>query len=333
MARDNTYDLYKKNKSARLKRFRHVVEFVLIRALMKFVGFWSIEINQKFGTLLGLLGYRLAKKDRGIAQYQLDFCLPELSSEQKDQIIKETFINLGKTFFEALVVDKFRKKREIWIQLKNPEIVSEASKEGKGTLLVFGHLANWELLGVVCEMLDIRGILVSAAVGEERLDDILMENRKSDNIRIIHRDDKKLFVTLMKCFRNNEVFLLAFDQDMRVPSVFVDFFGKKASTSKNIAVLAQKYGAPVVAAFGTRLDDGTHRFDFERLSRGPYRNGEEEIVELTQTYSLALEKHIRKSPSQWTWNHRRWKTQPDVESEIVQKKGWDKSKGICSDKS
>lgn len=311
MSRDTTYDRYKKNKSPGLRKIRHFFEYIFVIVLMKFAGLWSIRTNQKIGLFFGLLAYKLARKDGGIARYQLDFCFPELSAEEKTKIIIATFVNLGKTFFETLVIEKFRKEKKKWIKLVDSNVVKEAAKEGRGTILVFAHLANWELLGIVCEMLDIFGMTVSSAIGEERLDDILLSNRQSDNIRVTHLGDKMSAISIIKCLRKNEFLILAFDQDMRVESVFVDFFGRKASTTRNIASLAQKYSTPVVSAFGARKEDGTHQYSFELLSKGPYQGGEKEIVEMTQLYTQALEKHIRKFPSQWVWNHRRWKTQPD----------------------
>lgn len=315
MARDSTYDLFKKNKSAKIKKIRHFFEFVIIKVFIRFTGLWSIRINQKMGALLGILALRFAKKDLGIANYQIDFCFPELSSEQRKKIVADSFKNLGKTFLETLVIHKFRKNRHKWIHLLNPDVVKKAVADRKGVVMVFGHLGNWELIGIVCEMLEIFGMTVSSPIGEKRLDQILMTNRQSENIKTVQHGNKMTPILISRCFRNNEVLLLAFDQDIRVESVYVDFFGRKASTSKNVARFAQQYEAPVVSAFGNRLDDGTHQYRFELLSKGPYRKGEEEIVELTQLYSRALENHIRNFPSQWAWIHRRWKTQPDPQEE------------------
>ncbi|MCP4755909.1 MAG: lysophospholipid acyltransferase family protein [Proteobacteria bacterium] len=314
MARDHGYDVFKKRKSARLKRFRHGIEYALVMGFVTFANLWSIKTNQKVGLVLGWIAYRLARKDRDIARYQLDFCFPESSAAEKETIVREMFGNLGQTLLETLVIGKFRRNAADCIKLVDVETVREATAEGKGALLVFGHLANWELLVLVCEMLDIYGMAVYSPIGEKRLDDVLMAHRKSEHIKAVSRTDKMLALSIMKSFRRNEFFVVAFDQDMKVPSVFVDFFGRRASTSKNIATLAQKYDAPVLSAFGTRLDDGTHEFRFALLSKGPYHGGEAEVGSLTQSYSRALEEHIRRNPSQWVWNHRRWKNQPDDES-------------------
>ncbi len=311
MARDNTYDLYKKEKSPKLKKVRHLAEYLTILSLMKFAGLWSIKANQRFGRLIGKIACKTAKKDHGIALYQLDFCFPELSQEKKTQLVSDMFKNLGQTLFETIIINKFRKNRDQWIKLVNAEVVKEAKQHGNGVILVFGHIANWELLGIVCEMLSVSGLTLSAPIDDKRMNNILLENRRSDAIKVVQHGDKGAGIWIARALKKNNVLLMTFDQDMRVDSVFVDFFGRKASTSKNIATIAQKYKTPVVSAFSTRQEDGTHHFYFENLSTPPYQGGEEEVLELTQAYSNKLEDHVRKIPSQWVWNHRRWKTQPD----------------------
>lgn len=310
MTRDSNYDLYKKQKSSKLKQVRHILEFVVVVVIKTVTGLFTIRMNQKLGVWFGKLAYRLAKKDRGIAQYQLDFCFPELTAEQRTAILKSTFENTGKTLFEALAIAKIRKNPERWIKLTNSEIIYKALESKNGAVLLFGHLGNWELLPIIYDMLNIKGIAVESPIGDNRLDELLLSVRKSDNIAMVPRGDRSSARSILSCFRNNEVFLYAFDQDTRVKSVFVDFFGRKAATAKGAATLAKKFNAPVISAFGARLDDGTHLYNFELLSEAPYEGTAEEELELTRQYTTALEKHIRQYPTQWVWFHRRWKTQP-----------------------
>jgi len=314
MARDTHYDRFKKQKSEKLKNFRHLLEYGLLLSLRKFANRWSYRQNQRFGRWLGKLACLLARKDLGIARYQLAFCFPELSAEQRTELLQKTFENIGKTFFETLMIERIRQNPEQYIRLENEEVVHQALKAGKGAILMFGHVGNWELLPTIYEMLDIHGIAVESPIGDNRLDDLLLSVRKSEKIAMIPRGHKSSARAILSCFRQNGVFLFAMDQDTKVQSVFVNFFNRKASTAKGAATLGQKFNAPVISAFGARLDDDTHLYRFQLLSEPPYRQDEAEVLELTQRYTTALEIHIRRYPSQWVWFHRRWKTQPDQNS-------------------
>jgi Kdo2-lipid IVA lauroyltransferase/acyltransferase len=311
MGRDTQYDQFKKNKSSSLKWFRHEVEYYALISISKLASWFSISKNQKFGALIGLLAMKLAAKDRGIAEYQIDFCFPEMSSEQKNKLVADVFRNLGTTFFEVLILKKIKSHARQWIKFKNEEIVHESLKEGKGLVLMFGHVGNWELYSIIYEMLGIKGMTIAGAVGDSKLDRLLLSSRDSVNVKTVHRGDKKSPLSIIRCFRNNEVFLFAMDQDTKVQTIFVDFFGKKAATAVGAAKFAQKFKAPVVSGFGARMPDGTHLYSFELLSKQPYQEDEKELVDLTTRYNQALENHIRKYPEQWVWFHRRWKTQPD----------------------
>ncbi|MFH2132839.1 MAG: hypothetical protein ABIK68_20845 [bacterium] len=294
-----------------MKKVRHISEYIILISMQKFAGLWSLQWNQRFGKWFGNLAYLLARKDRGVADYQMGFCFPELSHNERDQLVRKTFQSTGKTLFETLIVQRIRKTPGKYIRLENEEVVHHALQAGHGLVMLFGHVGNWELLPTIYEMLNIKGIAVESPVGDNKLDDLLLSVRKSDNILMVPRGDRSSARSILNCFRNNKVFLFAMDQDTRVKSVFVDFFNHKASTAKGAATFAQKFSAPVVSAFGARLPDGSHLYTFELLSQSPYRCDEREEWELTQHYTAQLEKHIRAYPDQWVWFHRRWKIQPD----------------------
>lgn len=311
MARDLKYNEFKLNKSPRLKRFRHTLEYIFARGLILFSGIWSIQTNLKIGTLIGKLGFYLAKKERGIADYQLQFCFPEQTDSEREAIIRDVFINTGKTVFETLCVNKIRKQAGNWIKFHNQEVVEEARKAGKGAILLVAHVANWELFTIVFEELDIFGKAIQSPVSDEKLDNILQKNRQSPNLTMIPRQGKQSVKELLNCFRNNQVLVTIIDQDTRAKNIFVDFFGKSAATPSGPATLGQKFEVPVISAYSYRDENGVHHFDFQKLSDAPYKGGDEEILELTQKYSQALEIHIRKHTAQWMWFHRRWRNQPD----------------------
>src|SRR5207237_10484494 len=101
------------------------------------------------------------------------------------------------------------------------------------------------------------------------------------------------------------------DQNMR-PSrgVFVEFFGENACTAPAAAVFSLRTGAPVIAAFALRQEDGTHRVQV----RGPFETelgGHAAVLDLTQQITSAVEDAVRARPDHWFWVHRRWKTRPE----------------------
>ena len=311
MARDNRYDAFKKNKSPKWKRFRRRTEYYFLLIAVAVSSFLPVRLNQLFGLFLGRLAYLCAPKDRGIGNYQLKFCYPELPTSERKAILRKAFGNMGQSLLETLCLKKMQKNAADWISLSNTKVVYDAYKEEKGIILLFGHIGNWELISTIYDMLDIPGIALGSPVGDEKLDRLLKRYRETKRGKLVVWERNKAAKAILNCFRNNEMISLAIDQDTRVKSVFTDFYGKKAATAVGPATFAQKFDTPVISAFGARKKDGTHVYRFELLSEAPYRSGKAEIERLTQVYTTAFEKHVRRFPDQWAWFHRRWKTQPE----------------------
>ena len=311
MSQEPIYSQFKKNKSSRLKGFRHWLQIKFLKALIAVTNLFPIATAQFIGKRLGGLAHLLAKKDRGIALYQLEFCFPEKTEQERKQLVRECFQNFGQTMMEVLVKQKFRDQAERWIQLDNTQVVHNALAEGKGAILLFGHFGNWELMPVVYEMLGIQGKAIARAVDTKGLDGYLASTRDSTHLQIIPRGDTRSGKLMLQCFRNNEALLLGIDQDTKAQSVFVDFFGRKAKTPKVAGTFALKFSVPIIAAFGYRKPDGTHYFNFETVTEPPYDGLDEFAV--TEICSQAMEKYITANPAQWAWFHRRWKSRPEDE--------------------
>jgi KDO2-lipid IV(A) lauroyltransferase len=110
------------------------------------------------------------------------------------------------------------------------------------------------------------------------------------------------------------------DQNMtRNEGIFVEFFGKNASTSPGLAYMAAQSKAPVIPAFMCRKPDGRHVLKFQPELEPPEDRTPESIHEATQRYTKIIEDAIREAPEQWIWMHRRWKTQPKGDTSSIKR--------------
>ncbi|RUM87818.1 MAG: hypothetical protein DSZ25_02945 [Thermovibrio sp.] len=87
--------------------------------------------------------------------------------------------------------------------------------------------------------------------------------------------------------------------------VLTEFLGRKTYTNKGLALLSKKTGKPVIPAFC--FFEG-NKYKIEVYEPIP---PEGTVEELTQKYTSAIERAVRKRPEQWFWFHRRWKNSPE----------------------
>ena len=101
------------------------------------------------------------------------------------------------------------------------------------------------------------------------------------------------------------------DQHMTSPdAIYVDFFGRPASTTSTLAALALRTGAPVIPLFAFPLPGGRYRMIYEHPVEPPSSEGPEAVREFTQRCTDVLEMHVRRHPELWLWMHRRWRDAP-----------------------
>jgi len=101
------------------------------------------------------------------------------------------------------------------------------------------------------------------------------------------------------------------DQDAGVDGVFVPFFGRLASTTPTLALLALRTGAPILPVFARIDADGTIVVHIEPvIEPRPTEDRDDDVRRLTSACTEIVEHWVRRSPEQWLWMHRRWKTRP-----------------------
>jgi KDO2-lipid IV(A) lauroyltransferase len=112
------------------------------------------------------------------------------------------------------------------------------------------------------------------------------------------------------------------DQDAGKKGIFVDFFGRKASTYKSIGLLAITNNIPIGVGYSRRVGN---RFYFEIgvnrvILPEEWADKEDPLEWVTAEYTRAIEKFVRQDPTQYWWLHRRWKHRPKEELQKSHKK-------------
>jgi KDO2-lipid IV(A) lauroyltransferase len=290
----------------------HVFETLLTRALIRGVRALPWRPSLAFGAALGDT-LRRSSLRRRVAAENLAHAFPSWSAEQREQVLRENYRELGRVAAEyARLADLARRDGD--------EVVAEThglehpmALRGRGVLFLTGHFGNFELLGAwVARMQHLD--FVARPLANPGVDALLMRERAKAGVGLIPADRtgvRRIYEALRE---NGWVAMLA-DQDGGRNGVFVPFLGRPASTAIGPARIALATGVPIVMAHGFRRADGRHGLVMEAPLVAPDPRAPDAAERLTAMHVARVEQWVRERPASWFWLHRRWKTRPPLSDE------------------
>ncbi len=265
---------------------------------------------------LGGIGYYAATYSRKVAINNLTLAYGHEKSEQEIRALaKRVFVMIGKN--GADIIRSYRiTSRDTYERLRvitGVEHLERAYAKGKGVIFLTAHLGAFELCATEMAVRGYKPLIIGTAMKDERLTELLWRQRSKLGASAIERG--KETVRLIKTLKSGGTVAILIDQDTRVKSVFVDFFGKPCSTPIGAAVLALKTGAAVVPVFLHLRGDGMQEVTcYPEVELEQTGNEEQDVLANTQKFTGIIESEVRKYPEQWLWIHERWKTRPNEAS-------------------
>lgn len=280
----------------------------------------SIPLTRKmrtsYGKLLGTGIYLISKKRREITYDNLRHAFPEKSEKEIKSIGFKSFLNLGITFAELFALKHLSDKQiEDYIQFPYLQEIKEVYSRKEGIIFLSAHMGNWELMAYsFAYFSSIPMTIIVKPLSNPYADTFLNKIRTYRGNKIVTKFRSAF--EIVKCLRNKEAVALLGDQAaQRDKDLYIDFFGRPASTYESPAQLALKLKVPIIIGFNIRQPDGTYICKTSELIHTHLSDNEEGIIELTKMHVKILEDYIRKYPEQWLWQHRRWKHIPNKENQ------------------
>lgn len=289
-------------------RLIHRIEYSIFTFLKKITLSRSGKVVQGLEWLLYVLLYYVFRICRKIVKVNLDIAYPEHFHEEKHHIAKENYRWFAKLSFDILRMDSRKGQTEQLVQFKNLHILDEALKEERGVLLVSGHFGNWEM---IVPALAEKGYPMYMYVGAQSNPLVNEHHNKVRQTFGIHTIDKGKSATLQmgRALISNGVIAMLVDQNDRKSSLFVNFFGKRATISKGVSAFYLMKKSPIVFVSCPYVDNSL-MMDFQRIQCELSDDKEQNLQNVSQAVTSALESTIRQFPEQYFWMHRRWRTRP-----------------------
>ena len=308
----------RKKKKKKHNPIKDWLAYFLLRILIVFLYLFDVETNLNTACFLGRLLWKYYHRGRKRALENLRASFPEKSEQWICQTGRRSFEHLVMLTIDILFTPRLVKKYNWrdYSRYKNVERAKWLMLEGRGLLMVGAHYSNFEIIGYLMGLFGFDVYSIARPLDNKYISRYLYGVRRAAGQRII---DKKGATTLMEELTSAGATLcFIVDQDAGKKGVFVDFFGRKASTYKSIGLLAITKNMPIVVGYSRRVDN---RFYFEiGINRiifpEEWADKDDPLKWVTAEYTRAIEEFVREDPSQYWWVHRRWKHRPKEERKI-----------------
>ena len=145
-----------------------------------------------------------------------------------------------------------------FIRYEGLEHYLAARDQGKGVLILTGHLGAWELSSFYHSLMGYPMSIVIRRLDNPLVDNLVNQIRCLHGNQVLHKDD--FARGLLGAMRRGETVGILMDTNMTPPQgAFVDFFGHAACTGSGLARVAMKTGAKVLPGF-LLWDDATQQY-------------------------------------------------------------------------
>lgn len=307
--------------------WRHRLEYLVFRVIVCFAEMLSPARGRDLAEALAVVFTRMLPKKLTRYEIARDNLRQALGADVPTAILDEhlhrMWVHLFRVVIEIAqlprkvrdnnfldVIQYGHGRQECW----------RAFTSGRPVLVVGGHFGNWEVANTMFGLFGIPMGVVARDLDNPYLHAWFKRFREYTGHRMFSKDGASQQM-LPLLARRGHVALLC-DQDAGPRGLFVDFFGKPASTFKSIALIALEHRALICVGGAFRLPDNPHAVDLVGSAWSRFELVCEEVIDpetidcldpvgtMTRRYTAALERLILRAPEQYFWVHRRWKSQP-----------------------
>lgn len=273
------------------------------------------RVQMLLGGWLGRVLYHVARRRRHITRRNFELCFPELSAEEREQLVRDNFKSSGMAVFETGIAWFWPRWRlEKLYTIEGIEHIEEHLKNGQGMLLLTLHFTTIEILAAAMTSL-MDSMAMSYRPHRNPVYDYIQARsraRRNPTAAVIAAGDVRSMVRYLR--RGYGMGYLP-DQDFgRKHSVFVPFFGVPAATVTGLSRLAQMANVPVIPLFNYRRKDGKGYVFRVMPAFENFPSGDDEKD--ARVLNEHAERCIMEYPEQYLWMHRRFKTRPEGEPDL-----------------
>lgn len=283
------------------------------RVLFHLLSWTTLRVNHFYGACVGRLLYWIDTDLKHISRVNLEIAYADLSEAEREQLLKESLVELGKTITELghVWTGSERRIRGLIVDIQGQEYLDEALASGRGVIAMSPHLGSWELMGLYLSLeYGITSLYRPPRLrAAERFARQVRERFGADLVPT----DVSGVRSLRRALAQESMIGILPDQDPGDSGgMYAPFFGRPVRTMQLASRLAVKTGCPLIFAVAERLPRG-RGFRIHFIPADPLVASDNETV-ATAALNQEVESVIRMSPAQYLWAYKRFKNPPAGES-------------------
>jgi KDO2-lipid IV(A) lauroyltransferase len=297
------------------KRVRHRLEYAAFNLVTVLFRVVPERGAVALAALLGWFAGSLLRIRRRAVDEHLALAFPNRPRTWRNRVARASYVHLAREWMATFRIERLSRDDILArTRMVGFDAFRAAVEEGKGVVLMTGHLGNWEFCAAGFTARGIALDAVAKSMANSQFGAALIEARERTGMGVIDVDDAPRRV--LRSLRAGRVVAMLADQNAHRSGVFVPFFGKLASTARGPAVFALRTGAPMFLGIPLRNPGWKQEYTVElrRIEFQPSGQLDTDVLALTAVHTEALEQAIGEAPEQYFWQHKRWKKHPEGES-------------------
>ncbi len=270
------------------------------------------------GATIGWLFFLFPNHHRRIAERNLQLCFPDKTLLQRRELLRQHLMETGKALLETPMMWSATTQRlaQLVREVRHPELLENAMKEGSGVILISPHIGSWEYIGfysaqrhpMTCMYRPPRNKTVAP---------YMLAGRQRMGITLAPTDTSGIR-TLLQTLKRGELVGILPDQDPREQGgVFAPFFGIPANTISLLPRLASRSKARLLFGIAERLPWG-RGFRIHFLPAPEGSDSEDAAVAAT-AINKGVEQCVAIAPAQYQWGYKRFRTRPEGEASVYKR--------------
>jgi KDO2-lipid IV(A) lauroyltransferase len=300
--------------SARKASFGSAVATRLALGFLWLFHWLPLGAQAAIGRAVGRLLWRVAGSRRRIALRNLELCFPHWSPAEREGVAREHFQWMARSILERGLLwygGPTRLRRLLQVEGE----VGFAESTDKPVMWLVPHFVALELAGTASQLCQGRSVVSMYQMQSNPIfDEALVKGRtRFAQGKLLARSDR--VTALVRSIKEGMVFLNLPDMDFGArDAAFVPFFGVPAATLLAPSRLSKSLGMAVQPVVTEMLPGGQgYRVRFlPPWDDFPTDDADADTLRMNRW----IESEILKSPSQYLWVHKRFKTRPPGEPSL-----------------